>query len=154
MSELNDDKTEVSAWKNTNETTISELLLRSKGCLNLYNNLNKGMGSFFFFFMSFNQIAIIFYLFMTITTLLDGKYDIPSLCFGMCFGLGTLGLAISVVSVTLALERYSAKRDRTKVSFLAPKLRRVALYLPQVLPRSGTVGRRAESDVDQLQGEG
>ena len=146
--------TDLTHWRDTKKGAIAEVLLRSKGCLSLYNNLNKGMGSFFFFFMSFNQIAIIFYLFMTITTLLDGKYDISSLCFGMCFGFGTLGLAISVVSVTLALERYSAKKDRTKVSFLAPKLRRVALYLPQVLPRSGTFSRRAESDVDQLQGEG
>lgn len=147
--------TDLTHWRDTKKGAIAEVLLRSKGCLTLYNNnLNKGMGSFFFFFMSFNQIAIIFYLFMTITTLLDGKYDISSLCFGMCFGLGTLGLAISVVSVTLALERYSAKKDRTKVSFLAPKLRRVALYLPQVLPRSGTFSWRAESDVDQLQGEG
>ena len=116
--------TDLTHWRDTKKGAIAEVLLRSKGCLTLYNNnLNKGMGSFFFFFMSFNQIAIIFYLFMTITTLLDGKYDISSLCFGMCFGLGTLGLAISVVSVTLALERYSAKKDRNKVSFLAPKLK-------------------------------
>ena len=146
--------TDLTHWMDTKKAAITEVLSRSKGCLSLYNNLNKGMGSFFFFFMSFNQIAIIFYLFMTITTLLDGKYDIPSLCFGMCFGLGTLGLAISVVSVTLALERYSAKIDRRKVSFLASKLKKIALHMPQVLPRSGTFSRRAESDVDQLQGEG
>ena len=97
--------TDLTHWRDTKKGAIAEVLLRSKGCLSLYNNLNKGMGSFFFFFMSFNQIAIIFYLFMTITTLLDGKYDISSLCFGMSFGLGTLGLAISVVSVTLALDR-------------------------------------------------
>ena len=146
--------TDLTLGMDTKKAAVADLLLRSKGCLSLYNNLNKGMGSFFFFFMSFNQIAIIFYLFMTITTLLDGKYDISSLCFGMCFGLGALGLAISVVSVTLALDRYSAKKDWSRMSLLASKLIRIALRLPQVLPRSGTVSRRAESDVDQLQGEG
>ena len=114
--------TDLTLGMDIKKAALADLLLRSKGCLSLYNNLNKGMGSFFFFFMSFNQIAIIFYLFMTITTLLDGKYDISSLCFGMCFGLGTLGLAISVVSVTLALERYSAKKTGLKYHSWLPNL--------------------------------
>ena len=149
MTELTDDITAVSAWKNTNETTISELLLRSKGCLNFYNNLNKGMGRFFFFFMSLSQIALIFYIFITITTLLDGKSDISSVSAGIGFGCGTIGLTILVVSFTLALDRYSAKSPI--VSSFPPKLALLDIF-PQVLPRSGTIGKPTKSDVDQLQG--
>ena len=145
---MTDDATVVSAWKNTNETTISELLLRSKGCLNLYNNLNKGMGRFFFFFMSLNQIALIFYIFITITTVLDGKSDISSVTAGIGFGCGTIGLTISVVSFTLALDRYLAKCPI--VSSFPPKLALLDIF-SQMLPKSGTIGKPTERDVDQLQ---
>ena len=81
-------------------------LSRAKGCLNLYNNLDQGMGSFFFLFMSMNQVAWIFYIFITISSLLANKMDTSSLSLSLSFGLATLGLVLSVVSVTLALDRY------------------------------------------------
>ena len=90
-----------------------------------------------------SQIAIIFYLFITITTLLDGKSDISNLCFGIGFGFGTLALAISVVSVTLALdglvfEKYVDEiiegggifiKESTRMSLLPPKLADLLLLL-------------------------
>ena len=80
-------------------------LSRAKGCLNLYNNLDQGMGSFFFLFMSMNQVAWIFYIFITISSLLGDKMDASSMIWSMTFCLGTLGLVLLVVSVTLALDR-------------------------------------------------
>ena len=133
---------EEAVWKNTKGATI-DILARAKRCLNLYNNINQGMGGFLFLFMSLNQIAIIFYLFITITTLLDGKSDISNLCFGIGFGFGTLALAISVVSVTLALdglvfEKYVDEiiegggifiKESTRMSLLPPKLADLLLLL-------------------------
>ena len=83
-------------------TTLS----RAKGCLNLYNSMDQGMGSFFFLFMSMNQVAWIFYIFITISSLLDAKMDGSSFSLSLGFGLGTVGLLLSVVSVTLALDRF------------------------------------------------
>ena len=80
-------------------------LTRAKGCLNLYNNLDQGMGSFFFLFMSMNQVGWIFFFFITISSLLGDKIDAYSLSLSLSFGLGTLGLILSVVSITLALDR-------------------------------------------------
>ena len=81
-------------------------LSRAKGRLNLYNNLEQGMGSFFFLFVSMNQVAWIFYIFITISSLLGDKLDVTSLSLSFSYCLGTLGLVLSVVSVTLALDRY------------------------------------------------
>ena len=81
-------------------------LSRAKTCLNLYNNMDQGMGSFFFLFMSTNQVAWIFYIFITISSLLGDKMDASSFSLSLSFGLGTVGLLLSVVSVTLALDRY------------------------------------------------
>jgi len=80
-------------------------LSRAKGCLNLYNNLDQGMGSFFFLFVSMNQVAWIFYIFITISSLLGDNLDASSLSFSFSYCLGTLGLVLSVVSITLALDR-------------------------------------------------
>ena len=80
-------------------------LTRAKGCLNLYNNLDQGMGSFFFLFMSMNQVGWIFFFFITISSLLGDKIDAYSLSLSLSFGLGTLGLILSVVNITLALDR-------------------------------------------------
>ena len=95
--------TDVRPWHDS-EGGIT--LSRAKGCLNLYNNLDQGMGSFFFLFMSMNQVAWIFYIFITISSLLDAKMDGSSFSLSLGFGLGTVGLLLSVVSVTLALERF------------------------------------------------
>ena len=84
-------------------------LSRAKGCLNLYNNLDQGMGSFFFLFVSMNQVAWIFYIFITISSLLGGKMDASSLSLSLSFGLGTLGLVLQVVSFTLALDRFGSQ---------------------------------------------
>ena len=80
-------------------------LSRAKKCLNLYNNLDQGMGSFFFLFVSMNQVAWIFYEFITISSLLDAKMDAVSLSLSLSYFFGTLGLVLWVVSVTLALDR-------------------------------------------------
>ena len=84
----------------------SEGGIRAKGCLSLYNNLDQGMGSFFFLFVSMNQVAWIFYIFITISSLLGDKLDASSLSLSFSYCLGTLGLVLSVVSITLALDRY------------------------------------------------
>ena len=81
------------------------ILSRAKGCLNLYNNLDQGMGGFFFLFMSMIQVAWIFYEFITISSLLDAKMDAVSLSLSLSYFFGTLGLVLWVVSVTLALDR-------------------------------------------------
>ena len=90
-------------WHDSERATT---LSRAKGCLNLYNNMDHGMGSFFFLFMSMNQVAWIFYIFITISSLLDAKMDGSSFSLSLGFGLGTVGLLLSVVSVTLALDRF------------------------------------------------
>ena len=95
--------TDVRPWHNSE---VGITLSRAKGCLNLYNNLDQGMGSFFFLFMSMNQVAWIFYIFITISSLLGDKMDTSSLSLSLSFGFGTLGLVLSVVSVTLSLDRY------------------------------------------------
>ena len=74
----------------------------------MYNNLDQGMGSFFFLFMSMNQVAWIFYIFITISSFGD-KMDASSFSLSLSFGLGTLGLLLSVLGVTLALDRCSQK---------------------------------------------
>ena len=88
------------------DSEVGITLSRAKGCLNLYNNLDQGMGSFFFLFVSMNQVAWIFYIFITISSLLGDKVDASSLSLSFSYCLGTLGLVLSVVSVTLALDRY------------------------------------------------
>ena len=80
-------------------------LSRAKKCLNLYNNLDQGMGSFFFLFVSMNQVAWIFYFFITISSLLGPKMDASSMFLSISYCLGTLGLLLWVVSFTLALDR-------------------------------------------------
>ena len=97
--------TDLTHWRDTKKGAITEVLLRSKGCLSLYNNLNKGMGSFFFVYMSMSQVSWIFQLFITISSMLGEEIDFSSALFGISFGLGTMGLVLSVVSVTLALDR-------------------------------------------------
>ena len=87
------------------DSEVGITLSRAKGCLNLYNNLDQGMGSFFFLFVSMNQVAWIFYIFITISSLLGDKMDVSSMMSSMTFCLGTLGLVLWVVSVTLALDR-------------------------------------------------
>ena len=90
-------------------TTEVEALSRAKGFLSLYDNLDQGMGSFFFLFMFTNQVAWIFYIFITISSLLGGKMDASSLSLSLSFGLGTLGLVLQVVSFTLALDRFGSQ---------------------------------------------
>ena len=68
-------------------TTEVEALSRAKGFLCLYNNLDQGMGSFFFLFMSTNQVAWIFYIFITISSLLGGKMDASSLSLSLSLSL-------------------------------------------------------------------
>ena len=69
------------------------------------NQWDKGMGSFFFVYMSMSQVSWIFQLFITISSMLGEGIDFSSALFGISFGLGTMGLVLSVVSVTLALDR-------------------------------------------------
>ena len=99
--------TSVESWQDLGrEPTL--IISKAKRCLNMYNNLDQGMGSFFFLFMSMNQVAWIFYIFITISSLLGGKMDASSLSLSLSFGLGTLGLVIQVVSFTLALDRFGS----------------------------------------------
>ena len=98
--------TAVTDLRPCHDSERASTLSRAKGCLNLYNNMDQGMGSFFFLFMSMNQIAWIFYIFITISSLLDAKMDGSSFSLSLGFGLGTVGLLLSVVSVTLALDRF------------------------------------------------
>ena len=98
--------TTVTDLRPRHDSERATTLSRAKGCLNLYNNMDHGMGSFFFLFMSMNQVAWIFYIFITISSLLDAKMDGSSFSLSLGFGLGTVGLLLSVVSVTLALDRF------------------------------------------------
>ena len=91
-------------WQHS-EAGALEVFARAKGFLSLYNNLDKGMGSFFFVYMSMSQVSWIFQLFITISSMLGEEIDFSSALFGISFGLGTMGLVLSVVSVTLALDR-------------------------------------------------
>ena len=91
-------------WQHSEERAL-EVFARAKGFLSLYNNLDKGMGSFFFVYMSMSQVSWIFQLFITISSMLGEGIDFSSALFGISFGLGTMGLVLSVVSVTLALDR-------------------------------------------------
>ena len=100
MTTLSDER----PWQDS-EAGALEVLSRAKGFLKLYNNLDKGMGNFFFVFMSINQVAWIFQLFITISSVLGGELDFSNIVFGVHSGFGTLGLVLSVVSVTLALDR-------------------------------------------------
>ena len=92
-------------WQHS-EAGALEVLARAKGFLSLYNNMDKGMGNFFFVFMSINQVAWIFQLFITISSVLGDTLDFSNIVFGVHSGFGTLGLVLSVVSVTLALDRF------------------------------------------------
>ena len=113
--------TPVRPWQDLEGgTTEVEALSRAKGFLSLYNNLDQGMGSFFFLFMSTNQVAWIFYIFITISSLLGGKMDASSLSLSLSFGLGTLGLVIQVVSFTLALDRFGSHTSIILLPFLSP----------------------------------
>ena len=91
-------------WQHS-EAGALEVFARAKGFLSLYNNMDKGMGSFFFVYMSMSQVSWIFQLFITISSMLGEEIDFSSALFGISFGLGTMGLVLSVVSVTLALDR-------------------------------------------------
>ena len=99
--------TSVESWQDLGrEPTL--IISKAKRCLNMYNNLDQGMGSFFFLFMSMNQVAWIFYIFITISSF-GGKMDASSFSLSLSFGLGTLGLLLSVLGVTLALDRCAQK---------------------------------------------
>ena len=91
-------------WQDSERGAL-EVFARAKGFLSLYNNMDKGMGSFFFVYMSMSQVSWIFQLFITISSMLGEGIDFSSALFGISFGLGTMGLVLSVVSVTLALDR-------------------------------------------------
>ena len=99
--------TSVESWQDPGRGS-TQIISKAKRCLNMYNNLDQGMGSFFFLFMSMNQVAWIFYIFITISSF-GGKMDASSFSLSLSFGLGTLGLLLSVLGVTLALDRCSQK---------------------------------------------
>ena len=83
-------------WQHS-EAGAHEVFARAKGFLSLYNNMDKGMGSFFFVYMSMSQVSWIFQLFITISSMLGEGIDFSSALFGISFGLGTMGLVLSVV---------------------------------------------------------